>query len=293
MNGPAVEQVIVGYDGSPQASAAVHVGALLLPHAHAWITNLWTPPFADEKLRRRLWSGGRRLDEFIQVVEREGEWRASCIADIGVTLARAAGWHAEALLRRVEGGEGFSWRNSPRTWHRTWCWSAPAGWVASEPSSAACPTWSCTTSPKPVLVVPHPLLSTEYAALADGPVVLGWDGSSGAQIALTATERLLPDRKLLLVRVDDDTTLDGSASLPPMPSGRALVPLRVKAGHGTPALAVANSLIACARDHEAALLVVGSRGRSAMQEIVLGSVAMATLHHAHRPVLVVPGTDRR
>ena len=107
MNGPAVKQVIVGYDGSPQASAAVHVGALLLPHAHAWITNLWTPPFADEKLRRRLWSGGRRLDEFIQVVEREGEWRASCIADIGVTLARAAGWHAEALLRRVEGGEGF------------------------------------------------------------------------------------------------------------------------------------------------------------------------------------------
>ena len=106
MNGPAVKQVIVGYDGSPQASAAVHVGALLLPHAHAWITNLWTPPFADEKLRRRLWSGGQRLDKFIHAVEREGDWRGSCIADIGLTLARAAGWLAEALLRRVEGGEG-------------------------------------------------------------------------------------------------------------------------------------------------------------------------------------------
>jgi nucleotide-binding universal stress UspA family protein len=83
------------------------------------------------------------------------------------------------------------------------------------------------------------------------------------------------------------------ASPPPMPSGRALVPLRVKKGHGTPAQAVASSLIACARDHETALLVVGSRGRSAIREIVLGSVAMATLHHAHRPVLVVPDSDRR
>jgi nucleotide-binding universal stress UspA family protein len=104
-------------------------------------------------------------------------------------------------------------------------------------------------------------------------------------------ERLLPDRKLVLVRVDDDATLDGPASPPPMPSDLALVRLRVKTGHGAPAQAVASSLIACGRDHEAALLVVGSRGRSAIQEIVLGSVAMATLHHARRPVLVVPGTD--
>jgi len=36
------------------------------------------------------------------------------------------------------------------------------------------------------------------------------------------------------------------------------------------------------------MLVVGSRGRSAIREILLGSVAMATLHHAYRPVMVVP-----
>jgi nucleotide-binding universal stress UspA family protein len=41
--------------------------------------------------------------------------------------------------------------------------------------------------------------------------------------------------------------------------------------------------------------MVGSRGRSAVREILLGSVAMATLHHTRRPVLVVhpePATDR-
>ena len=69
--------------------------------------------------------------------------------------------------------------------------------------------------------------------------------------------------------------------------------MRIKTDHGTPTRAIADALIAFASDHDAALLVVGSRGRSAIDEIVLGSVAVATLHHAHRPVLVVPGTDRR
>jgi nucleotide-binding universal stress UspA family protein len=40
------------------------------------------------------------------------------------------------------------------------------------------------------------------------------------------------------------------------------------------------------------VIVVGSRGRSARREILLGSVAMATLHRAHRPVLVVPDLRR-
>lgn len=218
MNGPAVKRVIVGYDGSPQASAAVHVGALLLPHAHAWITSLWTPPFADEKLRRQLWNGGRRLDEFMEAVEREGEWRASRIADIGVTLARAAGWHAESLVRRVEGGEGLQLAQLAEDMAPDLVLVGARGLGGVRAVLGSVSDMVVHYSPKPVLVVPHPLLSTEHAALADGPVVLGWDGSSGAQIALTATERLLPDRNLLLVRVDDDTILDGSASPPPMPA---------------------------------------------------------------------------
>jgi nucleotide-binding universal stress UspA family protein len=47
-------------------------------------------------------------------------------------------------------------------------------------------------------------------------------------------------------------------------------------------------MAAAAADHGAAALVVGSRGRSAAREIILGSVAMSTLHHSHRPVMVVP-----
>jgi len=65
--------------------------------------------------------------------------------------------------------------------------------------------------------------------------------------------------------------------------------------HGAAARTVADVLVAYARECGAAVVVVGSRGRSAIRELVLGSVAMATLHRAYRPVLVVPSrpTGRR
>ena len=50
---------------------------------------------------------------------------------------------------------------------------------------------------------------------------------------------------------------------------------------------VAASLAAAADECGAAAVVVGSRGRSAAREIILGSVAMGTLHISHRPVMVV------
>jgi nucleotide-binding universal stress UspA family protein len=68
---------------------------------------------------------------------------------------------------------------------------------------------------------------------------------------------------------------------------------RVDAGGGSSGRAVADALASTARTEGAALLVVGSRGRSSVKEILLGSVAMATLHHAYRSVMVVPPTADR
>ena len=53
-----------------------------------------------------------------------------------------------------------------------------------------------------------------------------------------------------------------------------------------------NAVVAAADDQGAAVVLVGSRGRSAVREIVLGSVAMGVLHGSHRPVMVVPNRSR-
>src|SRR4249919_3678599 len=231
MNSQAAKQVIVGFDGSPSASAAINTGALLLPHARSWITHLWTPPFADEDLRHRLSSGTHRLDEYRQAVEREGEWRAGRIAEIGVTLARAAGWQAEALLRRIDGGEGLELARLIQDTAPDLALVGARGLGGVRAVLGSVSDIVVHYSPKPVIVAPYPLLSTDHAALADGPVVIGWDGSPRAQTALKATERLLPDRTLLLVCVDDDdTTPDATASPSPTSTGRVPVPTRINKG---------------------------------------------------------------
>src|SRR5215218_221523 len=48
------------------------------------------------------------------------------------------------------------------------------------------------------------------------------------------------------------------------------------------------SLIALAGEHDARLIVVGSHGISPVTSALLGSVAAGVVHHAKRPVLVVP-----
>jgi nucleotide-binding universal stress UspA family protein len=277
----AAARVIVGYDGSPAAIAAIETGAKLFPGAHAWITHLWTPPFASEEMRRRLWRGTAHLNEFIAAVEREGQFEAERVTAVGTTLAHAAGWHAEPLVERTYGGEGLELTQLAEKLRPDVVLVGSRGLGGARAVLGSVSDMVAHYSPAPVLVSPHPLLTAEHAALAGGPVVIGWDGSDGARIALAAVERLLPHRNRLLVAVGD------GAPDEPAPAGGELV--RLPAGRGAPGQAVADVLVAHARDRSASLVVVGSRGRSAIREILLGSVAMATLHRAHRPVLVVPG----
>jgi nucleotide-binding universal stress UspA family protein len=50
-------------------------------------------------------------------------------------------------------------------------------------------------------------------------------------------------------------------------------------------------LASLAEERDAAAIVVGRRGMSRLEAVVLGSVSDAAVREAHRPVLVVPAPD--
>ncbi|GAA3337474.1 universal stress protein [Amorphoplanes nipponensis] len=274
-------RLILGYDGSPQSTAAIDAGAALFPGAHAWVAHLWTPPFASEPLRRRLWTGTRHLDEFVAAVEREGEREAERLAAGGVTLARAAGWTAEPLVRRTYGGEGLQFGQLAAELDADLLLLGSRGLGGTRALLGSVSDLVVHHTPCPALIVAHPLLAAESAALAAGPVLVGWDGSPGAARAADTASRLFPEREIVLTAVDQ----------PAPDAGRELDVVHVGSRREGSASAVAEALSGYARTRAAAAIVVGSRGRSVVREILLGSVAMATLHHAHRPVLVVPSDE--
>ncbi|MFG1741070.1 universal stress protein [Micromonospora chalcea] len=280
---------MVGYDGSPAASAAIEAGALLFPGAHAWIGHLWTPPFASEELRKRLWTGKRNINAFVEAIEREGGREADRLTSVGVMLARAAGWDAEPLVCRSYGGEGLRLAELADEKQSDVLLLGSRGLGGARAVLGSVSDMAVHYSPRPVLVVPHPLLTDEHDALAAGPVVVGWDASAGAEAALDSTRRLFPERDVVLVAVDGD---EGETPTPDTAGGQVTT-VRVSAGRGAQGRAVAEALAAVATEHKASTVVVGSRGRTAMRKILLGSVAMATLHRAHRPVMVVPQSPVR
>lgn len=52
------------------------------------------------------------------------------------------------------------------------------------------------------------------------------------------------------------------------------------------------TILDVAEELDADLIVLGTRGRTAVQSGLLGSVSGAVVHHSTRPVLVVPGSAR-
>jgi nucleotide-binding universal stress UspA family protein len=133
-----------------------------------------------------------------------------------------------------------------------------------------------------------------------GTILLATDGSPYAQRAAELVRRLaaggddvvvlhvteiMPIRGGTAVELD----LDGEGLEAARRFGRELeqagVPTKVElvrafAGH------VAKIIVEVARDHQAGVIVVGSRGRGDLSALLLGSVAHKVIHLADRPVLV-------
>jgi nucleotide-binding universal stress UspA family protein len=284
-------EVIVGYDGSPSAAAAIEVAARLLPGRAAHVVYLWTAPFADAELRKRLWPRARSVDDLIELLEREGGAEAERLAADGVALARAAGWQAEALLHRTFGGEGLELARLAGER------GAPVVVVGARGLSGIRAVLGSVSdvvvhfSPVPVLVIPHPLLSDERAAAEAGPVLVAYDGSRGARAAVTAAALLFAGRPMIVATVSRPGVRPvEDALLCVLGADHAeTVVVDARANRSGEGRMIAEAIAGVAAERGAAAVVSGSRGQSVHREILLGSVAMALLHHAHRPVVVVPG----
>jgi nucleotide-binding universal stress UspA family protein len=128
---------------------------------------------------------------------------------------------------------------------------------------------------------------------ADGPLLLCYDGSTDAQGAIEHAGRLLDGRDALVVAVWQRAgALDGSAS-----AGERVADAGVRVAHqaGLHAQPVAveatgpvwKTIVEIADRHDAAAIVMGSRGLTGLQQALLGSVSSAIVHHADRPTLIV------
>jgi nucleotide-binding universal stress UspA family protein len=139
-----------------------------------------------------------------------------------------------------------------------------------------------------------------------GPIVLCYDGSPDAQKAIEFVGASLGGRRVVVVTAwepylpaltghpgwpvtGDEPMKDNAARLAAEGCERARVcnleasPRVEEANDG-----VARAILDAADDEHADLIVIGTRGLTGLQRLVLGSVAREVAHHARRPIAIVP-----
>jgi nucleotide-binding universal stress UspA family protein len=145
-----------------------------------------------------------------------------------------------------------------------------------------------------------------------GPLLIGYDGSEHAKDAIRSAARLLTVRDALIVTVWQPTSDVGAFAWygagPNMVNvaeldragaeagGRvAEEGAQIARGAGLRAESIAieatppvwKTIVETADLHDAAAIVMGSRGLTGLRSMLLGSVSNAVVHHTDRPTLVI------
>ncbi len=120
----------------------------------------------------------------------------------------------------------------------------------------------------------------------DAPVLLGTDGSAANSNALACFEKFLEEgARGIAIWVDDDAHDDEEEA------HRILAVLRGKHSNVRTRQMKGSSvlrLIEAADEEEAALLLVGRRGTTPLQPLLIGSTTEALIRESRQPVLLIP-----
>jgi nucleotide-binding universal stress UspA family protein len=298
--------VLICYDGSDDARRAISVTAGILGPRSAVVLDV--EPVLTPAESYAVMASAATGVEFEGLNAREGLARA----DEGAALARAAGF--DAVPRSALAAE---------TWEGVLD-------VADEVDAAAIVIGSHGTSGvraliegsvshdvarhsrRPLLVVPPRRRATTPAD--DAPVLICYDGSTGAQHAVDAAAALLGPRRAVVLDVGPPLTpAESVAVTAPVSPAFAFEQLNaddalvraetgaerarragfVARARGDVAAPTWEGIVDVADEIEAALIVTGSRGLNGVRELFEGSVSHQVVEHAGRPVLIVPAADGR
>ncbi len=144
---------------------------------------------------------------------------------------------------------------------------------------------------RPVLVVPD----EAPGPAPDAPLVIGFDGSALAEQAIRAAGSLLPGRRAVVVHVGH-LDLAGRGAEIAIEAGLQAQAVNVESPLSDvvrPESAPWHKLSGVAGELDAAAIVVGARGGGAVRRFLLGSTTSGLLHHAQRPLVVIPEASLR
>ena len=308
-------RLLIAFDGSEPAQAAVTTAGALFPGAQGRVLTVFNQPMDyasvrrysfgvdDSALRRGIEALAREAHEAALEVAREG---ADDGGDVGLVLepttaaARISEWPAFLSAADEIDADAIV------------CGSRGRGAVARSLLGSTS-TSLLHHSTRPVLVVP------QVPAALDGPALIAYDGSSGARAAIARAGRLLSGRAAIVVHVwyspirhtlsgralahapinemreivDDYEAIFAAASADVVEEGVSLARDAGfdPAGEATESgSGVWRALAEMADRRGAAVIVAGSRGQGSVASALLGSVSSGLVHNAQTPTLLVRGS---